>query len=429
MTGYIMDAKIVRRSEDSYTIEVEIPYGGSMSESEELIQQQINKAGSLATGESLLQFDTDGSPVIVEGKKMTSKGKIAKTYQTPYGDVVIERHVYQGSSGGRGYCPLEKNARIITTATPKFAKTVSSKYADMGGARVRKDLESNHGRKISKSHIQRICDVVGSIASVKEESRNYKIPSFEKEVSTVTIGIDGTCMLTVEDGYRQAMAGTIGLYDDEGTRLHTIYTAAKPEYGKQTFLSRMENEIARVRALCPDAKYVGLADGARDNWPFSEKHTSEQISDFYHASEYIGNVGNAAIRKKSQREEWIRKQCHALKHESEAAEKICIEMSGFLNHRLSEEKRSKIESAVTYFKNNLHRTDYAKYTEENIPIGSGVTEAACKVIVKQRMCCSGMKWKDDGASVVLTLRCLNYSDGRWEQFWNKIDRYGFPLAA
>ena len=27
---------------------------------------------------------------------MTSKGKIGKTYQTPYGDVRIERHVYQG---------------------------------------------------------------------------------------------------------------------------------------------------------------------------------------------------------------------------------------------------------------------------------------------------------------------------------------------
>jgi len=73
--------------------------------------------------------------------------------------------------------------------------------------------------------------------------------------------------------------------------------------------------------------------------------------------------------------------------------------------------------------------DYAMNVEKNIPIGSGITEAACKVIVKQRLCCSGMKWKDEGASVVLTLRCLNHSDGRWGQFWNKIDRYGFSLAA
>ena len=53
----------------------------------------------------------------------------------------------------------------------------------MGGVRVQKDLKGNHGRKISKPHIQKICDVVGSIASVKEDSRNYKIPSADEEVT------------------------------------------------------------------------------------------------------------------------------------------------------------------------------------------------------------------------------------------------------
>lgn len=424
-----MDAKIIARSETGFTVQVEIPYGKSMLESEELIQTQLNKAGSLATGESLLRFDADGSPIVVEGKKMTSKGRISKTYQTPYGDVSVERHVYQCSIGGRGYCPLEKDARIVTTATPKLAKMISSKYADMGGVRVRKDLAENHGRTISKSHIQKICDVVGSIASVKEECWNYQIPSIEEEVKTVTVGVDGTCMLVTEDGYRQAMVGTVALYNCEGERLHTIYASASPEYGKRTFLDRMENEIGRVKRLYPDAEYVGLADGAKDNWTFLEKHTTIQTIDFYHASEYIGNVGGAAIKKMNEREEWIRSKCHALKHEHGAAENIHAEIVGFLEGKLSEEKKEKIESAVTYFKNNLHRMNYAENVERNIPIGSGVTEAACKVIVKQRLCCSGMKWKDEGASVVLTLRCLNYSDGRWEQFWSKIDRYGFNLAA
>jgi len=82
-----------------------------------------------------------------------------------------------------------------------------------------------------------------------------------------------------------------------------------------------------------------------------------------------------------------------------------------------------------YFKNNSHRTDYAAYAAENLPVGSGATEAACKVIVKKRLCGAGMKWKEKGPSAVLTLRCFNYTDGRWEQFRNKIDRYGFNLAA
>lgn len=423
-----MDAKIVKKSKTSMIIEIEIPYAETMLKSEELIQEQINKVGNLATGEALKQFDTDGAPIVVDGQKMTSKGQIPKPYQTPYGEIRIERHIYQGSLGGRGYCPLEAKARIITTATPKFAKMVSSKYADIGAKRVKKDLKDNHGRAVAKSHIQDICEVVGSIGSLKEDKWSYKIPTFEEKVKSISIGIDGTCMLTCDEGYRQAMVGTIALYDEDGTRLHTIYGAATPEYGKQVFLNRMENEIGRVKALYPNVKYVGLADGAKDNWPFLEKHTDQQLIDFYHASEYVGKVGNAAI-KKSERQKWIDDNCHNLKHESGAAVIILSEMSQCLEKRMSKEKKEKVSAAVTYFENNSHRMDYAANVEENLPIGSGITEAACKVIVKERLCRSGMKWKEKGASVVLTLRCLNYTEGRWGQFWDKIDRYGFNLAA
>jgi hypothetical protein len=71
--------------------------------------------------------------------------------------------------------------------------------------------------------------------------------------------------------------------------------------------------------------------------------------------------------------------------------------------------------------------DYHSYREKKLPIGSGVTEAACKVIVKERMSGSGMKWKEHGAHTVLTLRALIKSEGRWDQFWNKVNRYGFEI--
>jgi hypothetical protein len=48
----------------------------------------------------------------------------------------------------------------------------------------------------------------------------------------------------------------------------------------------------------------------------------------------------------------------------------------------------------------------------NEPIGSGVREAACKVIVKQRLCGSGMKWTEGGGAVVLSLRTLSYTPRR-----------------
>ena len=58
----------------------------------------------------------------------------------------------------------------------------------------------------------------------------------------------------------------------------------------------------------------------------------------------------------------------------------------------------------------MSKMEYSKYLDKNFPIGSGVTEAACKVIVKQRLCSSGMKWKHRGAEAVLCLRALNWGD-------------------
>jgi hypothetical protein len=67
---------------------------------------------------------------------------------------------------------------------------------------------------------------------------------------------------------------------------------------------------------------------------------------------------------------------------------------------------------------------YAEALADHLPIGSGVTEAACKVLVKARLCSSGMKWKRTGAEIVLSLRALTHTKGRWSQFWAKINRYG-----
>jgi len=47
---------------------------------------------------------------------------------------------------------------------------------------------------------------------------------------------------------------------------------------------------------------------------------------------------------------------------------------------------------------------YEQYSAMNFPIGSGVTEAACKSLIKQRLCQSGMKWKNRGVTMVLRLR-------------------------
>ena len=61
---------------------------------------------------------------------------------------------------------------------------------------------------------------------------------------------------------------------------------------------------------------------------------------------------------------------------------------------------------------------YAEFRNRGLPIGSGVVEAACKTLVKQRMGRSGMRWSRQGGQPVLTLRAYVRS-GRWDAFWKE----------
>jgi hypothetical protein len=427
-----MLAAIVARTDTAFTIQIEVPYGASMLDAEETIQERLNQAGVLATAEVLQRFDTDGSPIVVADTKLTSMGKALKEYQTPYGVAPVERHVYQSSRGGKTYCPLDRLARIVVSPTPRFAQMVSHKYAESGSARVIEDLRENHGRTVARSFVQNVADAVAAVAMAKEETWGYALPEPEEPTRTITIGMDGTCLLLCEDGWRETMVGTIGFYDEAGERQHTIYLGATPEYGKATFLDRLEREIGRVKAAYPQARYVGLADGAKGNWGFLGRHTETQVIDFWHAAEYLSDAADVLLAQSPRaKKPWLASCCHRLKHEPGAARQLIKDLERTAAEKGIPADQPELEAAVTYFTNQSRegRMDYAPLVESKIPIGSGVTEAACKVLVKQRLCGSGMKWKEPGAAAVLSVRCLTYTTGRWSQFWNKSDHYGFPVAA
>ena len=165
-----MTAQIINRTEAGFTVQVTIAYSQSMLEFEETLQDRLNAAGVLATQEGLRQFDTDGSPITIGSVTFTSKGQQPKDYQTPYGMATVERHVYQSPQGGTTYCPLDRDARIIVSSTPKFAKMVSSKYAEFGSARVQCDLRDNHGRQVSRCLVQDIADAVAAVALAKRKT-------------------------------------------------------------------------------------------------------------------------------------------------------------------------------------------------------------------------------------------------------------------
>jgi hypothetical protein len=427
-----MPARLVEVKGTQVKIELMVERSRSLLATEEAIQVALNEAGCLASREALRYFDTDGSPLQIGPEIWRTKGQQPKLYQTPYGEVELARHVYQRSGGGATYCPLERDARIVITSTPRFAKQVSSKLAQGAAREVQRDLAENHGRPVAVSYLQRLSEAIGTVVQAKEADWEYALPDLEVPIASVAVGLDGTCLLLGEDGWREAMVGTLALFDAAGERQHTLYVAATPEYGKPTFLARLERELQRVKAAYPQATYIGLADGAESNWRFLTPRTTVQLIDFYHASGYLQAAAEAAFPKahdKVSRQQWLQDRCHQLKHVPGAAKTLLEGMKALPTAELTTNQHEQLQSAITYFTHHHPQMDYATALGNHWPIGSGVTEAACKTLVKQRLCRSGMRWKEKGAAVVLSLRALLLTPDRWRQFWDKLDRFGFPVAV
>ena len=202
-----------------------------------------------------------------------------------------------------------------------------------------------------------------------------------------------------------------------------------PNTAKPPSTNACRSEIEHVKKLFPKAELTGVADGSADNWTFLRQYTQDECLDFYHVAEYLPLAAKAvAPAARWSVLAWVEEQRHKLRHEKGYALKLNKQIQDLTDVGLSETAQEDLEKAKTYFANHHHQMKYAERVEAGLPIGSGVTEAACKTLVKMRMCRGGAKWKEHGAACVLCLRSLLYSDGRWDQFWAKVDRFGFPLA-
>ena len=224
-----------------------------------------------------------------------------------------------------------------------------------------------------------------------------------------------------ESNWREAMCGTFSLYDKNGDRMQTIYIANAPEYGKKSFKKRFDKEVVAIKKKFPKAKIIGVADGAKENWSILQKYTASNTLDYYHATEYLSKASRGIYpRSKDKRKVWFEKACHTLKNVQGGATSLLEEIKRLKNKKLSVGIKDGVEATISYFTNNLKRMNYKESMDKNLPIGSGVTESACKIIVKQRVCVSGANWSEYGAKKFLPVRAICLSDSRWNQAWNKF---------
>jgi hypothetical protein len=82
-------------------------------------------------------------------------------------------------------------------------------------------------------------------------------------------------------------------------------------------------------------------------------------------------------------------------------------------------RSTRLPTELDYFRKRRKRMRYAQMRASGLPIGTGVTEAACKTLVTQRLKQSGMRWSQEGGQAILNLRGRAQSE-RFDQAWALI---------
>jgi hypothetical protein len=180
---------------------------------------------------------------------------------------------------------------------------------------------------------------------------------------------------------------------------------------------------ARALGVSQVSDLIAITDGGNGLEAALQRHLADNLTtilDWYHAVEHLCDF--AKVRHPEDEE--------ASQHWQHEAKSILYEQGGeaLLKHlraielpaRTSSEVRD--ELLIGYFENNQHRTDYPTYRQNGWDIGSGPTEAGCKII-GERLKGSGMRWVEAGAATVAALRALYVSGGKvWDGFWAQPHR-------
>ena len=168
--------------------------------------------------------------------------------------------------------------------------------------------------------------------------------------------------------------------------------------------------------------------------------TFTRIIDFCHASQRLWQLGPVLFPDAASAKSWSRRMSHILKHEPNAIHRILHSAAALRSlQKLSKTQRKTYDEHYHYLLNHRDGMDYFSYQKAHWPIGSGITEVACKTVFTQRFKSSGMTWEptpqfhpDDhelltGGQTILTLRLATLS-GVWNDAFQRYLDSPSPLT-
>lgn len=390
-------------------------------------------------GAGLEGLDVDLPYVIIEGRRHHRVLNSRETYTSAVGPVAVTRTLYRAGKG-KSVVPMELRAGIVEGHwTPLAARQASYLVSHLTPQGCEDTLRELGNMQPSKSSLDRLPKRLSGRWEAERERfesalrEGFSVPS---EAVTMGVSLDGV-MVPMKDGAREAKrartraagkstkgpagyqevgCGTLSFYDGEGERLDTLCYARMPEANKATLKSIISAEVQAALAQRPDLTVVKIADGARDNWTYLATLVpdGEERVDFYHAAQQLKAALDAAYGESTPKgQAQFKNYRHILLEDPDGVEKV---IRALMYLRSKHRRRKRIGEVLGYFRRHRHRMDYATAASRQLPIGSGVVEAACKTLATQRMKRSGMRWRHEGGQAILTLRALVQSH-RFEHAW------------
>jgi hypothetical protein len=361
---------------------------------------------------------------------------------TLFGTITLWRRGYRSWDGDGSIFPLEMLLGLHQGVTPGLADWLGRKMAEAGASQTRVLELLREERGVSLG-VKRLREVVEGISQGMAEFRQASqvdvllaaLETAQKSRGSrkpvLAVGRDGITLREYQHRfYEVATAATISVYDRAGKRLCTVYLAWPPEPGQET-MTRMLTELLlelfdRWHGPLPRLAYVTDCGDHETNYfrqtlqrmvhpRTGERLHWQRVVDYYHVAERIWTMASALFGGQTREATaWARRMLKTLKKPSGPSRVLHSAASLFHRRTLTAAAEKEFWRSYQYLQTRTRFMRYHEYQSLHIPIGSGVTEAACKTVFTQRLKLSGMRWTFEGAKTVLNLRVILLS-GAWRQ--------------
>lgn len=363
----------------------------------------------------------------------------ARTFQTRFGDITIERT--------RGYCkrcgkwrtPADAALGLDDTAgySPAVQAMAALAASKMPVADASEVLEHLAGVKLPCATLDREAKRQGQRAERLRQQLDQQAATEKRQLELLLepyqmiIQLDAW-NLRERDAWGQSAA--LRRRGQEPERWHWVYTGTvfrldqrgetaggRPiivqrgyvltRQGLDALREQMHGEALR-RGLGQAASVLVIGDGAvwiwrlaDDRWP-----QARQRLDFYHAVRHLVAVGRALWGEaKDQFKAWLKPLVRQLKNES--AIKVIRQLDEALASLPTGPAAEAVAKEVAYFREHQDRMDYRAARRAGEPIGSGPVEATCR----QGQCRfkrPGQFWSTTGDEALLCLETF-WRNERW----------------